>query len=245
MTTTETLALLGCCYTFPKPSTYPPRARHETPRDGVEHAADMFLAYIGALRVPYRHDEKIGFDTICRLDKYLDDLISPKVWIKLDDLVKARTRGQKYGEQRLLHPQRRTLVEMMSNKIPRPTTISAFEPQVPSFKLTTPSTHSSRAPSHRNSPSLLNSPTPRSDTSRLPSRSTGPRDPHSVPIGPRYSLSHSAPTGPIYTLPPRPRSPYSSNSDSSDYGIGPQRRRQRSKRGSNGGQRSGGYDGPY
>jgi hypothetical protein len=199
MVTVETLALLGWRYALPRLSSGSTSNSTTRSTDGVRHACDMFMAYIGVLRVPYRHNEQFAVDILRGLDKYLDDLISPKVWIKLDDLVKAKSRGEKFGEQQLLNPLRKTLFERMSINIKSPGIVGDIEAQVPSFKL--------------DSPSLLHSPAPRSNHPRSP----------------------STPTGPRYTLPPRPISPHTSNSDHSDGGVGPKRSRQRSKRGSEGG----------
>lgn len=179
------------------------------------------MAYIGALRVPYRHDIHLGCDILRRLDKYLDDLISPKVWTKLDDLVKARSRGDKFGEQQLLNPQKKSLAERMTRNIPPPAIPGIIETQVPSFKFSTPSLpHSAR-----NSPTLLHS----------PAAQVKPLRTLSIPTGPRITLPPRIPTGPRNaTLPPRPVSLNTSNSDLSDHGVGPKRSRQRSKRGKGG-----------
>ena len=219
MVTVETLALLGCSYAFPKPSTEPSN-RGGKLVDGAQHACDMFMAYIGALRVPYRQDERLATSILRGLDKYLDDLISPKVWIKLDDLVKARSRGEKFGEQQLLNPQRKTLAERMTNDINPSNVMLGHERQTPSF------TPNSPAFKHA-SPSLLHSPA--SHIKPLRSRS--------IPTGPRNALQPlriSVPMGPRTAFPPRPMSPHTSNSDLSDNGVGPKRSRQRSKRGNGG-----------
>jgi hypothetical protein len=214
MVTIDTLALLGCSYAFPKPSTELSN-RGGRLVDGVQHACDMFMAYIGALRVPYRQDERLATAILRGLDKYLDDLISPTVWIKLDDLVKARSRGEKFGEQQLLNPTRRTLAERMTNNINPSIVMGGIERQTPSF------TPNSPAFKH-GSPSLLYSPA--SQTKPLRSRS--------IPTGPRNALQPlriSVPTGPRNSLPPRPISPHTSNPDLSDIGVGPKRSRQRSR----------------
>jgi len=220
MVTVETLALLGCSYNFPKPSTEPSAGRDGMSVDGVQHACDMFMAYIGALRVPYRQDERLATAILRGLDRYLDDLISPKVWIKLDDLVKARSRGEKFGEQQLLNPLRKTLAERMTNNINPSNVMGGIERQTPSF------TPNSPAFKH-GSPSLLFSPA--SQTKPLRSRP--------IPTGPRNALQPlriSVPTGPRNGLAPRPISPHTSNSDVSDNGVGPKRSGQRSKRGNGG-----------
>jgi hypothetical protein len=209
MVTIETLALLGCSYAFPRPSTEPSN-RGGKLVDGVQHACDMFMAYIGALRVPYRQDERLATAILRGLDKYLDDLISPKVWIKLDDLVKARSRGEKFGEQQLPNPHRKTLAERMTNNIKPSNVIGGIEQQTPSF------TPNSPAFKH-GSPSLLHSPA--SHIKPLRSIPTGPRNALqplriSVPIGPRNA---------------RPISPHTFNPDLSDIGVGPKRSRQRSR----------------
>jgi hypothetical protein len=214
MVTVETLALLGCSYNFPKPSTEP-SYRNAKLVDGVQHACDMFMAYIGALRVPYRQDERLATAILRGLDKYLDDLISPKVWIKLDDLVKARSRGEKFGEQQLLNPHRKTLAERMTNNIKPSNVIGGIERQTPFY------TPNSPAFKH-GSPSLLHSPA---------SHIKPPRS-RPIPTGPRKALQPlriSVPTGPRNTLPPRPVSPHTSNSNVSDNGLGPKRSRQRSR----------------
>jgi hypothetical protein len=214
MVTVETLALLGCSYNFPKPSTEPSN-RDAKLVDGVQHACDMFMAYIGALRVPYRQDERLATAILRGLDKYLDDLISPKVWIKLDDLVKARSRGEKFGEQQLLNPQRKTLAERMTNNINPSNDMGDIERQTPSF---TPSSLAFKY----GSPSLLFS----------PASHTKPLRARPIPTGPRNALQPlriSVPTGPRNGLPPRPMSPHTSNSDLSDNGVGPRRSRQRSR----------------
>jgi hypothetical protein len=213
MVTVETLALLGCSYNFPKPSTEP-SYRNAKLVDGVQHACDMFMAYIGALRVPYRQDERLATAIFRGLDKYLDDLISPKVWIKLDDLVKARTRGEKFGGQQLLNPQRKSLAERMTNNINPLHVMGGIERQTPSF------TPNSPAFKH-GSPSLLYSPA--SQTKSLRSRP--------IPTGPRNALQPlriSVPAGPRNCLPPRPMSS-DTYSDLFDNGVGPRRSRQRSR----------------
>jgi hypothetical protein len=212
MVTVETLALLGCSYNFPKPSTEPSN-QGAMLVDGVQHACDMFMAYIGALRVPYRQDERLATAILRGLDKYLDDLISPKVWIKLDDLVKARSRGEKFGEQQLLNPTRKTLAERMTNNINPLHVMGGIDQQTPSFTTNSPALK-------HGSPSLLHSPA--SHIKPLRSIPTGPRNP-------LQPLRISVPTGPRNTLPPRPMSPHTSNSDLSDNGVGPKRSRQRSR----------------
>jgi hypothetical protein len=218
MVTVETLALMGCSYAFPKPSTEPSKQSRSV--DGVQQACDMFMAYIGALRVPHRQDERLATAILRGLDKYLDDLISPRVWIKLDDLVKARSRGEKFGEQQLLNPQRKTLAERMTNNINPSNVMGGIERQTPSF------TPDSPAFKH-GSPSLLHS----------PASHTKPLRARPIPTGPRNALQPlriSVPTGPRNAFPPRPMSPHTSNSDVSDNGVGPKRSQQRSKRGNGG-----------
>jgi hypothetical protein len=176
----ETLALLCCSYKFP-PLECLPTNRVHNPEWRVKHAANMYLAYIGASRVPYTKDIQLGYDILARLDKYIDDLISPAVWTKLDDLVKQRSRGDKFGEHQLLNPAKRSLAERMwGNKVastrPRSTSTSASQsdgrPSVP--------------PSEFDGPSMLHSPAPRS--------------------GPLRSVS--APNGQMgANLPPRPATP--------------------------------------
>jgi hypothetical protein len=212
MVTVETLALLGCSYNFPKPSTEP-SYRNAKLIDGVQHACDMFMAYIGALRVPYREDEGLATSILRGLDKYLDDLISPKVWIKLDDLVKARSRGEKFGEQQLLNPQRKTLAERMTHNINPSNVMGGIERQTPSF------TPNSPAFKH-GSPSLLHSPA--SHIKPLRSRP--------IPTGPRNALQPLRISVPIGPRDARPISPHTSNPDLSDNGVGPRRSRQRSKK---------------
>jgi hypothetical protein len=215
MVTVETLGLLGCSYAFPQPSTEPSN-RGGKSVDGVQHACDMFMAYIGALRVPYRQDERLATAILRGLDRYLDDLISPRVWIKLDDLVKARSRGEKFGEQQLLNPQRKTLAERMTNTI-NPFQVTGGNEQAPS---STPNSPAFK----RGSPSLLHSPA--SHVKPLRSRP--------IPTGPRNALQPlriSVPIGPRNT---RPIPPHTSNSDLSDNGVGPKRSQQRSKRGNGG-----------
>ena len=197
ITAIETLALLGITYVFPRPSNDPlPINRVHNPRQAVEHVANMFLAYIGALRVRYRHNERLHLDSISRLDRYLDDLISPNVWIKLDDLVKARSRGQKFGEQQLLNPARKTLAERMTTNIQSvPTSLSGVKTQVPAFELNSPSMLHSPAP-HSNP--LLSSSTP----TRHPNNSLPPR-----PISPNTSSSDLSDNGigPMRGVPRGPR----------------------------------------
>jgi len=216
MVTVETLALLGCSYAFPKPSTEPSNQGGRSV-DGVQHAWNMFMAYSGALRVPYRQDERLATAILRGLDKYLDDLISPRVWIKLDDLVKARSRGEKLGEQQLLNPQRKTLAERMTNNTNPSNVMGGNKQQAPSFTPDSPA-------SKHGSPSLIHPPA--SHIIPLLSRP--------IPTGPRNALQPlriSVPSGPRNGLPPRPMSLHTSNSDLSDNGVGPRRSRQRSKRG--------------
>jgi hypothetical protein len=156
----------------------------------------MFLAYIGALRVRYRHDEQLSLNSIRRLDKYLDDLISPNVWIKLDDLVRARSRGQKFGEQQLLNPIRKTLAERMTNNLqPWAIPVTGIKPQTPSFELTSPSMLHS--PAARSNPLL-----PSSTPTRLSHNSLPPR-----PISPNTSSSDLSDygIGPMRGVPRGPR----------------------------------------
>jgi hypothetical protein len=220
MVTVETLALLGCAYAFPKPSSEPSANRGGRSVDGVQHACDMFMAYIGALRVPYRQDERLATAILRGLDKYLDHLISPKVWIKLDDLVKARSRGDKYGEQQLLNPQRKTLAERMTNNINPCNVMGGIEQPVPSF------TPNSPAFKH-GSPSLLHSPASHMKPLRSRPMPTGPRNV-------LQPLRISVPIGPRNALPPRHMPPCTPNSDQSDSPVGPKRSRQRSMRGTGG-----------
>jgi hypothetical protein len=220
MVTVETLALLGCAYAFPKPSSEPSADRGGRSVDGVQHACDMFMAYIGVLRVPYRQDERLATAILRCLDKYLDDLISPKVWIKLDDLVKARSRGDKFGEQQLLNPQRKTLAERMTNNVHPINVMGGIERQVPSFAPNSPAFK-------HGSPSLLHS----------PASHMKPVQSRSIPTGPRIALQPlriSVPIGPRNAIPPRHMPTHSSNSDQSDSPVGPKRSRQRSKRGNGG-----------
>jgi hypothetical protein len=216
MVTVETLGLLGCSYAFPQPSTEPSN-RGGKSVDGVQHACDMFMAYIGALRVPYRQDERLATAILRGLDKYLDDLISPRVWIKLDDLVKARSRGEKLGEQQLLNPARKSLAERMTNNINPSNVMGGIERQTPSFFPNSPAFK-------HGSPSLLHSP-----ASHLKPLQSRP-----IPTGPRNALQPLRISVPIGPRDARPISPHTSNPDLSDNGVGPKRSRQRSR----------GYGGP-
>lgn len=175
MGSTETFALLAMNYNFPCPTLEPlPADQSHNSISRVQHAADMYLAYIGAPRIPYKQDEQLGYDILTRLDKYVDDLISPNVWIKLDDLVKQRSRGEKFGEQQLLNPAKRTLAERMwSNKSAAPRSISqgGVRAQVPSFELNGPSLLHS--PSVRSTP-LRSVSAPNRQPERLPARPSSP-----------------------------------------------------------------------
>lgn len=219
MVTVESLAWLGYSYAFHKTTTEPSTQNGE-PVDVVQHACDMFMAYIGALRVPYRQNERLATAILRGLDKYLDDLISPKVWIKLNDLVKARSRGEKFGEEQLLNPQRKTLVERMTNNINAPNIMNGIDRQAP-----TPIPHS---PAFKlGSPSLLLS----------PASIMKPKRARPIPTGPRNALQPlriNIPTGPRSALPPQRMSLHTSNLDLSGNGVGPNRGRQRSKRGDGG-----------
>lgn len=147
----ETLALLACTYAFPTaPSSPLPINRVHNPSSRIDHAADLFSAYIGAMRIPFGGDPQQGADIVHRLNKYLDDLISPKVWVKLDDLVKQRHRGEKFGQQQLLDPNKKSLLERMSRPNP-------LLKQTPSTPLAPVSNTVQATPI---GPSLLNSPSP-------------------------------------------------------------------------------------
>lgn len=184
------------CSLSPTNSHLPPMCDYPTiesiPQEAIKHAAKMYTAYIGALRVPYIHDENHGIDILLRLDKYIYDLVQPVVWVKLDDLVKQRSRGTKFGEQQLLDPTKRSLMERMtgfgplldlSNSSNRPRT-----PSTPSISRTSsPTTSTSETPM---GPSMLNSPTPsfvfltertRGGHQTIPPRSSHSREPPSAP----------------------------------------------------------------
>lgn len=193
---TETLALLGCTYAFPAPSSHAlPTTRVHNPLSRVERAAQMFTAYIGAQRVPYLDDAQHASDILCRLDKYIDELIDPAVWVKLDDLVKAKDCGEKPGQQQLLNPGKKSLMERMS----RPGIGPGHSAQTPATPLVKPSVPLARidntvpslspspspAPSHLG-PSLLHSPSPSPAFRHL-----GRVQPH--PIAPRPSGNASHP----------------------------------------------------
>lgn len=148
----ETLALLACTYSFPtcKSLALPINRVYNHPKR-IDHAARLFTAYIGAMRIPYTGDPQRGADISQRLDRYLDDLLSPRVWVQLDDLEKQRRRGGRFGQQQLLNPGRKSLLERMHRPYPPPRTShsSPLAPIENIVQTTSPM-----------GPSLLNSPFP-------------------------------------------------------------------------------------
>lgn len=213
MMSDETLAMLACTYNFPPPTKNPlPKNRIHNPRLVIKHASQMYTAYIGALRVPYTHNEEHGADMILRLDKYIHDLVQPAVWVKLDDLVKARHRGDKFGEQQLLNPMKRSLLERMTSFSQASVspmslaTIGNATPGVLNYRDSVDDSsglNSSHAPSHTPmGPSMLHSPTPSLlslSSRRLPGLGEPDLD---APLPPRPSRKRHPPTAPAAMLGP-------------------------------------------